>query len=168
LPPDTSRKSALNLSQIRLRPIEAKDLPALLQLDARCFPPQISYSRAELEYFVRHPRSTTTIAEAGGEVAGFCIVDWKLESGRKVGHFITIDVAPELRRQGLGRLLMRDGEARLAGMGCLAVTLEVAANNSGAQDFYAHLGYQKTGRIPGYYADGTDGLVMRKALGLPT
>jgi ribosomal-protein-alanine N-acetyltransferase len=164
LPPDASRIDALDLSQVRLRPFEAKDLPALLHLDARCFPPQISYSRAELEYFVRHPRSTTTIAESGGRIAGFCVVDWKLESGRKIGHFITIDVAPELRRKGLGRLLMLDGEAGLAGMGCVAMTLEVATNNPGAQAFYERLGYQPTGRIPGYYADGTDALVMRKVL----
>ena len=113
---------------------------------------------------MRHPRSTTTVAEAGGHVAGFCVVDWKLDSGRKLGHFITIDVAPELRRSGLGQLLMQAGEAQLAGMGCVAVALEVATNNIGAQAFYEHLGYQHTGRIPGYYADGTNALVLRKAL----
>ena len=149
---------------MRLRSFEAKDLPALLHLDARCFPPQISYSRAELEYFVRHPRSTTTIAESGGQIAGFCVVDWKLESGRRIGHFITIDIAPEMRRNGLGRLLMRAGEADLAGMGSVAITLEVATNNGGALAFYDRLGYQPTGRIPGYYADGTDALVLRKWL----
>jgi [ribosomal protein S18]-alanine N-acetyltransferase len=164
LPADPYRKHDPDLTQVKLRPFEAKDLPALLHLDALCFPPQISYSRAELEYFVRHPRSTTTIAEAGSDVAGFCVVDWKLESGRKVGHFITIDVAPELRRNGLGRLLMQAGEADLAGIGCIAMTLEVATNNTGAQAFYERLGYHAAGRIPGYYADGTDALVMRKSL----
>ena len=158
------RNDALGLSQVRLRPFEAKDLPELQLLDARCFPPQIAYTRAELQFFVRHPRSTTTVAEAGGLVAGFCVVDWKLESGRKVGHFITIDVAPERRRNGLGRLLMQTGEEQLAGMGCIAITLEVAVNNAGAQAFYGHLGYQQTGRIPGYYADGTNALVMRKEI----
>lgn len=164
MPADAYRKNDPDLSQVKLRPFEAKDLPALLDLDARCFPPRISYSRAELQYFVRHPRSTTTIAEAGSEVAAFCVVDWKLESGSKVGHFITIDVAPELRRNGLGRLLMQAGEADLAGMGCIAMTLEVATNNGGAKAFYEHLGYHAVGRIPGYYADGTDALVMRKQL----
>jgi ribosomal-protein-alanine N-acetyltransferase len=161
---EADRKNAFRLSQVTLRAFDAKDLPELLRLDALCFPPRIAYSRAELQYFVRHPRSTTTIAESSGEIAGFCVVDWKLESGRKVGHFITIDVAPELRRHGLGRLLMQTGEAQLAGIGCIAVTLEVAANNSVAQEFYAHLRYRETGYIPGYYADGTNGLVMRKAL----
>jgi [ribosomal protein S18]-alanine N-acetyltransferase len=162
LPPDASRKDAPDLSRVRLRPLEAQDLPALLRLDARCFPPQISYSRAELEYFVRHPRSSTTIAEIGGQIAGFCVIDWKLESGRKIGHFITIDVSPELRRRGLGRLLIEAGEADLAAMGSVAITLEVATNNTGALAFYDRLGYQATGRIPGYYADGTDALVLRK------
>jgi ribosomal-protein-alanine N-acetyltransferase len=161
---DTSSKDAFHLSKVKLRPFEATDLPALLHLDALCFPPQISYSRTELEYFVRHPRSDTTIAEYVGEIAGFCVVDWKLESGRKVGHFITIDVSPERRRVGLGRLLMQVGEVGLAGIGCIAITLEVATNNDGAQAFYERLGYQPTGRIPGYYADGTDALVLRKTL----
>ena len=164
LPPDADRKDAPDPSQIRLRAFEVKDLPELVRLDARCFPPQISCSRAELQYFVRHLRSTTTIAESSGEIAGFCVVDWKLESGRKLGHFVTIDVAPEFRRNGLGRLLMQTGEAHLGSMGCIAITLEVATNNHAAQAFYEHLGYQQTGRIPGYYADGTNALVMRKAL----
>jgi ribosomal-protein-alanine N-acetyltransferase len=164
LSPDADRKDAPDLSQVRLRAFEAKDIPELVRLDARCFPPQIAYSRAELQFFVRHPRSTTTVAESGGEIAGFCVVDWKLEAGRKLGHFITIDVAPEFRRNGLGRLLMQTGETILAGMGCFAITLEVAVNNRVAQVFYEHLEYRQTGRIPGYYADGTSALVMRKAL----
>jgi [ribosomal protein S18]-alanine N-acetyltransferase len=165
--PDTDRKDAPDLSAIRLRAFEVKDLAELVRLDTRCFPPQISYSRAELQYFVRHPRSTTMIAESSGEIAGFCVVDWKLESGRKLGHFITIDVAPEFRRIGLGRLLMQTGEGLLAEMGCGAIALEVATNNDAAQAFYERLGYQQTGRIPGYYPDGTNALVMRKALDSP-
>jgi ribosomal-protein-alanine N-acetyltransferase len=161
---DPDRRDAPDLSHIVLRGFQTKDLAELLRLDARCFPPLISYTRAELQFFVRHPRSTTTVAELNGEIAGFCVVDWKLESGRKIGHFITIDVAPELRRNGLGRRLMQMGEANLAAMGCVAITLEVAANNTGAQDFYARLGYGQTGWIPGYYADGMNALVMRRIL----
>jgi ribosomal-protein-alanine N-acetyltransferase len=156
-----------DISAVRLRAFETKDLPELQRLDARCFPPRIAYSRAELAFFIRHPRSTTTVAELQGSIVGFCVVDWKLESGRKIGHFITIDVAPELRRNGLGRLLMRSGEALLAEIGCIAIALEVAINNTGALAFYEHLDYRKAGRIPGYYGDGTDALVLRKALTSP-
>jgi ribosomal-protein-alanine N-acetyltransferase len=164
---DFNQQSTPDLSHIRLRAFEASDLPELQRLDARCFPPRIAYSRAELEFFILHPRSTTMVAELRGRIVGFCVVDWKLESGRKVGHFITIDVAPELRRHGLGRSLMQAGETSLAEMGCAAVALEVAINNIGALAFYEHLGYRQTGRIPGYYGDGSDALVLRKALPAP-
>ena len=161
---DIHKENAPDLSQIRLRAFRASDLAELQRLDARCFPPRIAYSRAELEYFVRHPRSTTIVAERDGQIAGFCVMDWKLESGRKLGHFITIDVAPELRRNGLGRLLMQAGEQSLAEMGCVAIVLEVSVNNASAHGFYEHLGYRPAGRIPGYYADNTDALVLRKSL----
>ena len=151
--------------QLELRPFRRSDLPELLRLDARCFPPLIAYSRSELEHFVLHPRSTTIVAELGEEIAGFCVVDWKLAAGAKIGHFITVDVAPECRQMGIGRMLMEAGEAELSRSGCVAVVLEVAANNHGAQAFYKRLGYRETGRIPGYYPDGASALVMRKPLG---
>lgn len=134
----------------------------MVRLDARCFPRRIAYSRAELEYFVRHPRSTTIIAVLDGQIAGFCVVDWKLQAGVKTGHFITVDVAPEHRYRGIGRMLMQTGESELARDGCASVVLEVSANNDGAQAFYRRLGYQETGRIPGYYPDGANALVLRK------
>ncbi len=82
----------------------------------------------------------------------------------RVGHFITIDVAPEHRRAGLGRLLMQTAEQHLASGGCTSVMLEVGMSNLSAQAFYHRMGYHSTGRIPGYYADGTEALVMRRAL----
>lgn len=97
-------------------------------------------------------------------IAGFCVIDWQLDRGRKLGHFITIDVAPELRRLGIGRTLMEAAEAKFGGLACIAITLEVAVDNHGAQTFYERLGYEPTGRIRGYYADNTDALVMRKQL----
>lgn len=139
-----------------------------------CFPPPISYSRAEIYYFVRHVRSTTIIAEleeaapfestAHHPIAGFCVLDWRLEAGRKLGHFITIDVAPELRRMGIGQTLITAGEQRLAELGCVGITLEVAVDNHGAQAFYARMGYEGTARLRGYYADNTDAIVLRKTL----
>jgi [ribosomal protein S18]-alanine N-acetyltransferase len=123
---------------------------------------------------VRHPRSTTLVAEIDAalaekhnykeRIAGFCVIDWQLDRGRKVGHFITIDVAPELRRLGIGRTLMEAAEAKFVELACVAITLEVAVDNHGAKAFYERLGYDQTGRIRAYYADNTDALVMRKRL----
>ena len=61
-------------------------------------------------------------------------------------------------------LSMEAAEAKFAELACIAITLEVAVDNHGAQTFYERLGYEPTGRIRGYYADNTDALVMRKQL----
>jgi ribosomal protein S18 acetylase RimI-like enzyme len=42
--------------------------------------------------------------------------------------------------------------------------LEVAVDNSIAQEFYGRHGFVKTGRIPGYYLGRIDALVMEKTL----
>jgi [ribosomal protein S18]-alanine N-acetyltransferase len=118
-----------------------------------------------LHYFLHHPRSWSLVAEQqDGSIAGFSIVDWKLEAGQKVGHFITIDVAPERRRSGLGRRMMQAAEQHFVQLGCKAAMLEVGVGNPAAQAFYERMGYRETGRIPGYYQDGADALVLRKAL----
>ena len=147
-----------------LRAYREEDLTDLHALDARCFPPPIGYTRAELRYFLLHPRNETYIAEEAGHVAGFCIVDWKMQAGRRIGHYITIDVEPERRRAGIGRQLMLAAEAYLKGLGCVGITLEVGTQNAEALAFYTRLGYEAVGEIPGYYADGMDALVMRKVL----
>ena len=45
--------------------------------------------------------------------------------------------------------------------------LETAADNLAAQAFYQRHGYVETGKLPGYYANGVDALVMKKDLLLP-
>jgi len=151
-------------NEVRLRAFVESDLPAMTRLDASCFSPEIAYSRAEMTYFARHPRSTTIVAERGGQIVGFTIFDWRRERGSKAGHFITIDVAVVERRAGIGRRLMLAAEAAMRDEGCVAVVLEVSAANTSAQGFYERLGYERTGRIPGYYPDGTDALVLRRTL----
>jgi ribosomal-protein-alanine N-acetyltransferase len=44
------------------------------------------------------------------------------------------------------------------------VRLEVRSNNVSAQKLYACLGYAVTQRLPRYYSNGGDGLLMVKSL----
>ncbi|MGH9587966.1 MAG: GNAT family N-acetyltransferase [Acidobacteriaceae bacterium] len=137
---------------------------ALLALDRACFRPGIAYSKGELQYFLFHPQSISIVAERDGEIAGFAIVEFQFQKGRRAGHIITIDVAEAQRRHGVGRLLMdavlgccREVEAAL-------LRLEVAVDNAGAIAFYEQLGFTQTGRIPGYYLGKLDALTMSLAL----
>jgi ribosomal-protein-alanine N-acetyltransferase len=150
---------------IHLRGVERADLDALFALDQQCFRPGIAYSRAALRYFLNQPRSRSIVAEddTSKAILGFIIAQIYLEHARRIGHIITIDVAPSERRRGLGRTLMQEMLDRLAAE-VSTVRLEVAVDNVDAQDFYRRFGFAQTGRIRGFYLGTLDALVMERSL----
>jgi ribosomal protein S18 acetylase RimI-like enzyme len=153
---------------IRVRPLAAADLHELYAIDKACFPAGIAYSRAELRWVLSLPGSFGFAAEinAPGEsgepvIAGFIIAGQEIKAE---GRIITIDVLAGFRRLSLGRLLMGIAEEHFIKKKADRIRLEVAAGNTGAQEFYRALGYESAGRIQGYYPTGEDALVMRKSI----
>lgn len=151
-------------SAIQIRRAGREDLEALFALDRVCFRPGIAYSVAELQYFLFHARSASVLAEDATGILGFAIVQFGLVRGQRVGHIITIDVDPGLRRSGVGRVLMdslldlcREQKAGL-------LRLEVAVDNDAAIAFYRHFRFRETGRIPGFYMGRLDALTMEREL----
>jgi ribosomal-protein-alanine N-acetyltransferase len=150
---------------VHLRGAKRADLDALYVLDQKCFPPGIAYSRADLRYYLSHPRSFSVVAEdAAQSILGFAIAESYLEEGRRIGHIITIDVMPVARRNGLGRMLMDELFDRLRVIETAKVRLEVAIDNADAQAFYRRLGFVRTGRIRAFYQENLDALAMEKRL----
>ena len=150
---------------ISIRRIEREDLDRLFALDRICFRPGIAYSKAELNYFIRHPRSLTYAAvDETDKLAGFAIAELESENGSRIGHIVTIDVSPDERRRGIGTLLMN---AMIDGLGEVkadAIRLEVAVDNLEAQSFYKRHGFAETGRITGFYMGTLDALTMQRLL----
>ncbi len=142
-----------------LRSVALTDLEALYRLDAVCFEPGIAYSRGELRRFLRMPTAEGVLAEENGTLAGFAI--GYLSDGR-IAHVVTLDVRPERRRGGLGKLLLEDLLARLARAGAREGRLEVSTENTGAIAFYEKLGFRARRRLSDYYAPGRDALEMEK------
>ncbi len=149
---------------LKLRIAVTEDFPALYALDQACFAPGISWSKAELQYFLRYPGNIAVVAEEDGRIAGFAIAGSQLRKGARVGRLITIDVDSSMRRRGIGHQLLQAIEEQLRNQKAVAMILEVAIDNLAAQGFYARHGFVKTGRIPGYYLDRIDALVMEKPL----
>ncbi len=152
----------------RLRPYQAMDLPALFALDQVCFQPGIAYSRAELRSFLEHPSSFAVVAHVSERIAGFVIVRPMRRPaigtrvGRSVLHLLTIDVAPEFRRQGVGAMLMHWVLEQAGTLGSHGVVLEVAVNNEPAQQFYRRFDFVQTRILPGYYNGGTDAYELER------
>ena len=93
-------------------------------------------------------------------IVGFAVMHFKDESA----HLNLLAVEPEYRRRGVGRNLVRwlEKSAKVAGAGF--VSLEVRASNHRALRFYAELGYQETGMLPGYYSGVDDATLLARDL----
>ncbi|GGE82557.1 ribosomal protein S18-alanine N-acetyltransferase [Mycetocola zhadangensis] len=77
----------------------------------------------------------------------------------------TIAVAAEVRRMGLGRVLVRALLSEARKRGARQVFLEVRADNPGAQALYLELGFEEIAVRPGYYQpDDVDAVVMKLVL----
>jgi [ribosomal protein S18]-alanine N-acetyltransferase len=148
-----------------IRSFQTRDLTRLHQLDQVCFSPEIAYSKAELQYFLMHPRCSCWIAEQpASKLAGFVIVERSSSNGRPAGHIVTLDIDPGARRCGLGSLLMRTAEEQMKHEGAGVMNLEVAENNLAARQFYRSLGFVTSGRIAKYYGGRVDAEMMEKAI----
>ena len=96
--------------------------------------------------------------------AGFALV--RAAGGE--AEVLTIAVAPEAQRQGLGRALLRAASDAAASAGAKRLFLEVGAGNVAARGLYGAEGFQECGRRAGYYQrpDGSreDALVLARDL----
>jgi [ribosomal protein S18]-alanine N-acetyltransferase len=163
--PPLRNTSGCAARRVRVRSFRKHDLLRLYQLDQNCFAPDIAYSMADLKYFLCSARCSSWVAEAPREtVAGFIIVERSRQEGNMTGHLVTIDVEPQMRRQGVGCLLLNAAEEQLKTEGVSLMTLEVAEDNVGAQAFYRRQGFADAGVIPQYYAGRLDAQVMKKQI----
>ncbi len=78
-------------------------------------------------------------------------------------ELITIGVAPDARRTGIGAAMIGIMEGELKKSGVKSVFLEVAENNTPARKLYEQNGYVQIGVRPKYY-DGIDAIMMKKDL----
>jgi len=136
---------------------------AMSRTHAACFQMPRPWSAAEFASFLADPRVL-----AVGDAQAFVLA-------RIVGpeaEILTVAVAPERRRQGLGKSLMQSLHARAADVGAEVCYLEVAEGNLPARSLYAGLGYAEAGRRKNYYqvpgAPSVTALVLRRDLGPST
>jgi ribosomal protein S18 acetylase RimI-like enzyme len=146
---------------ITLRTFKPDDFDTLYEIDQACYEPEVAYSKRELRAYLRFSGSDCLVAEAGTQIAGFCISARREESG----YIVTIDVLPQFRRHHVGTKLLNEIERRLAANGVREVALETATDNDSAVAFWAKHGYRNRGIKKDYYPGGRDAFAMVKLLG---
>jgi ribosomal protein S18 acetylase RimI-like enzyme len=150
------------LARYDIRPLTVAQLDECWRLDQRCFIDGEAYSRETFDYLLGSPDSVSYRAvTTDGAMVGFIV---GLVEPDATGHITTLGVAPEHRRRQIARRMMEKAEAGFRRRQIRTVRLEVRAVNDGAQRLYSSLGYIVTQRLPRYYSNGGDGLLMVKSL----
>lgn len=159
-------------TRLALREATAADAPVLTAIDALCFPPEDRYARGLMDDIL-HGKflvdtvdrvSTVIVAERGAAAEEKVIGFMTVARDRGFGLIVTVDVHPDHRRRGVGRLLLRAGEGKLREWGITGAVLTVGTRNVPAQRLYEREGYTLFRRIPGYYESGDDALEMHKRI----
>jgi ribosomal-protein-alanine N-acetyltransferase len=93
-------------------------------------------------------------------VVGYVVGDVTPNFGRDIGHVKDLAVAEQSRQRGIGRSLLVRSLVTLAVDGAEVVKLEVRESNDPARTLYRDIGFEVARRVPRYYRDGEDALVM--------
>ena len=145
-----------------IRPLSISQLDECWRLDQRCFVDGEAYSRDTFEYLLTAPEAVSyRVVNQNGSMVGFVI---GLIEPDHTGHITTVGVAPDHRRRHLAKRLMLRVEEGFRRRNIRMVRLEVRSLNVSAQELYLCLGYTVTQRLPKYYSNGGDGLLMVKSL----
>jgi ribosomal-protein-alanine N-acetyltransferase len=133
---------------------------ALAALHARCFTSPPPWGETAFAAFMQDPLAFLLTEGDAAFLLGRAVAG--------EAELLTLAVAPESRRRGLGRTLVARFlyQARLRG--AETAFLEVAADNAGAQALYAASGFAESGRRRDYYARPDGGriaaVLMQRAL----
>ncbi|GKZ00263.1 hypothetical protein MPSEU_000979200 [Mayamaea pseudoterrestris] len=122
----------------------------------------------EHSYYNLEPQQSTRWYDGGQSSSHSRYMQQRRVHTASFGHVTSLAVLQDFRRQGLARELMMQLHAHLRldyGHKVDKVGLHVRAGNGAATRLYQRaFGYNVVERIPGYYQDGEDGLLMEMDL----
>jgi ribosomal-protein-alanine N-acetyltransferase len=106
-----------------------------------------SWTPARVQHFITGPESSVVVARRERQIAAFAIMHF----GDDVAHLNLLAVAPEHRRQGLGRQIVGWLTETAIEAGVFQINLELRLRNEPARIFYERLGFDQLGVVQGYY-----------------
>jgi [ribosomal protein S18]-alanine N-acetyltransferase len=149
---------------LRIRPMRAQDIDAVMVLEYASFPepwPRSLYER-EIKndrysrYLIVEPVPATGAPAPLLAQGGYWLMG-------EEAHIVTIAVDPAWRGHQLGTWLLLTLMADARERGAQIVTLEVRPSNHSARALYKQVGFIQSGERKRYYPNGEDALILELA-----
>jgi len=120
----------------------------LAPMHARLF--DSGWSESAFLNLLSQPTSTAFVAQIGNPHTTIGFVIGRLAADE--AEILTLGVAPEVQRRGVGQLLVEALKRAAKQAEAKRMFLEVAASNEAAIELYSALNFKETGRRNDYYA----------------
>jgi ribosomal protein S18 acetylase RimI-like enzyme len=125
--------------QAEIRPFQSSDETVVVQLwkDCNLVVPW-NDSLRDIRRKLRVQPALFLIGFISGELAATVMAGYE---GHR-GWLNYLAVAPRFRRQGLGRNMVAEAEARLREMGCPKINIQIRTSNTEVIEFYRRIGFK--------------------------
>lgn len=141
--------------RLRIEPMTRKDIPEVMAIERASFRDPWVLKAFERELDNQFSRNRVARDEEG-RVVGYAVY-WA--AGPEY-HILNLAVRADMRRRGVGRLLMNSIIAEALSDKVEFIALEVRPSNTAARSLYRKYGFVTVGTRPRYYQDGEDAEVM--------
>lgn len=144
---------------LTLRDARPGDLPLVLAIERASF--RVPWSDRAFRSLLGRSDARVIVAETDGDVVGFAVV-WFSDGQGELGD---LAVAPDHRRLGVGRSLLKTAVEEARRRRVERIHLQVRESNTAARRLYAAHGFRLLGRRDRYYRDPEeDALVLSRRL----
>jgi ribosomal protein S18 acetylase RimI-like enzyme len=126
---------------IDIRPAGPDDVPAVLALWSAAAAPTSTDDADGVGALLERDPGSLLVAESSGRIVGTVIAAW---DGWR-GAIYRMVVAPECRREGLGRRLLGEAEERLRGVGARRLHAIVVGTDAVALGFWDSSDWERQG-----------------------
>lgn len=139
------------------------DASAIAALHAKLF--TTPWDTDAVRALIEHPAALSLVAaRPGRQIVGFVLAQVAADEA----EILTIGVAPDAQRLGIGRKLIEGTMRAAARADARRLFLDVAAGNTAARALYAACGFEEAGLRKSYYTlpggDRDDGLLLARDL----
>ena len=140
--------------EISIKRMDVSDLDLIKDVLQTDFDDFWNYNvfKQELE----NENSKYIVAMLDGEIVGFAGI-WIVID---VAHVTNIVIKKNLRKSGIGSILLQELIKMCKDLNLKEITLEVNENNNAAINLYKKFGFEKVGFRKNYYRNGDNALIM--------